>query len=115
RYGRYRENALSDLQSIGIRHVEIGVPAPEKVEEVARQMAQFGLTASTMLAPCDLNKDAEAFAPYARTAKQMGVSILFISAKAGDMPRQQAFQRLREVAQVAEQSGVTLALAHNPD
>jgi sugar phosphate isomerase/epimerase len=114
-YGRYRQNAMSHLQSIGIRHVEIGVPAPDKVEEVARQLAQFGLTASTMLAPCDLKKEAETFAPYARTAKQMGVPILFISAKAGDLPRQQAYQRLRELAEVAEQSGVTLALETHPD
>jgi sugar phosphate isomerase/epimerase len=114
-YGKHRENAFAHLQRIGIRHVEIGVPAPEKVEEVKRQLAQFGLTPSTLLAPCDLTKDAEAFAVYPRTARQMGVSILFVSAKAGDMPRGQAYQRLRELAAVAQESGVTLSLETHPD
>jgi sugar phosphate isomerase/epimerase len=114
-YGRYRESALGHLRSIGIRHVEVGVPAPDKAEELARQLAEFGLTASTMIAPCDLKKEAAAFAPYARTAQQMGVPILFVSAKAGDMPREQAHQRLRELAAVAEQHGVTLSLETHPD
>lgn len=114
-YGKYRENALAHLQSLGIRHVEIPVPAPERATEVVRQLAGFGLSASTLLAPCDLTKEAEAFAPYARTGREIGVPILFISAKAGDMPRAQAYARLRELAEVAGAQGVTLALETHPD
>jgi sugar phosphate isomerase/epimerase len=114
-YGRYRENALRHLQSIGIRHVEIPVPAPEKAPEVARELAEFGLAESTMMAPCDLTKAAETFRPYARTAQEMGVPILFISAKAGDMPRAQAYERLRELAAIAGEHEVTLSLETHPD
>jgi L-ribulose-5-phosphate 3-epimerase len=114
-YGRYRENAPAHLQSIGIRHVEISVPAADKAEGVTRQLGGHGLSISTMTAPCDLAKPAEAFVPAARTARAMGVPILFISAKAGEMPRDQAYQRLRELAQIADEHGVTLSLETHPD
>jgi sugar phosphate isomerase/epimerase len=114
-YGRYRENALRHLQSIGIRHVEIGVPPPERAENLAGELAEFGLTISTLMAPCDLTQPPEAFEPYARTARQLGVPILFISAKAGDLPRTEAYSRLRELAQVSDQHEVTLSLETHPD
>jgi L-ribulose-5-phosphate 3-epimerase len=114
-YGRYRENALEHLRRIGIGHVEIGVPAPERASAVTRQMAEYGLKVSTMTAPCDLTKDATTFEPAARTAQEMGVPILFISAKAGEMPRAQAYARLRERAQIAGAHGVTLSLETHPD
>jgi sugar phosphate isomerase/epimerase len=114
-YGRYRQNAPRHLQSIGIRHVEIGVPAPENAESVARELAEFGLSASTLMAPCDLSQPAERMAPCCQTAQQMGVPILFISAKAGEMPRMQAYARLREMAEIADAHGVTLSLETHPD
>jgi L-ribulose-5-phosphate 3-epimerase len=114
-YGRYRENALEHLRSIGIGHVEIAVPAPERASAVARQMEEHGLKVSTMIAPCDLSKEASTFVPAVRTARDMAVPILFISAKAGEMPRTQAYERLRELAQVADEHGVTLSLETHPD
>jgi sugar phosphate isomerase/epimerase len=114
-YGRYRENAPEHLRSIGIRHVEISVPAAEKAGLLAQQLREFELSISTMIAPCDLNKESETFAPAARTAREMGVPILFISAKAGEMPRAQAYERLRELAGIAGDQGVTLSLETHPD
>ncbi len=114
-YGRYRENAPRHLQSIGIRHVEIGVPAADQATAVADQLAAFGLSVSTMIAGCDLAQPAEAFLPSAATARAMGVSILFISAKAGEMPRDQAYAGLRARAEIAVAHGITLSLETHPD
>jgi len=114
-YGRYRESAPAHLRSIGIRHVEVGVPAPDRAEATVRQLEEHGLSISTMIAPCDLEKPADTFESAARTAQELGVPILFISAKAGDLPRNQAYQRLREMAQIADQHGVTLSLETHPD
>jgi sugar phosphate isomerase/epimerase len=114
-YGRYRENAPRHLQQIGIRHVEIAVPSADIAGAVAEQFARFDLSISTMTAPCDLTKPAEAFLPHAQTARAMEVPILFISAKAGDMPRQEACARLRELADLADAHGVTLSLETHPD
>jgi L-ribulose-5-phosphate 3-epimerase len=114
-YGRYREGAPRHLQSIGIQHVEIGVPPSDRAAAVADELAGFGLSISTLMAPCDLTQPAAALEPSARTANQLGVPILFISAKAGDLPRTQAYARLRELAQIADGYGVTLSLETHPD
>jgi L-ribulose-5-phosphate 3-epimerase len=114
-YGRYRENAAAHLKSIGIRYVEIGVPAPEKAASVTRDLEQHGLAISTMIAPCNLDQPAENFVPAARAAKEMGVPILFVSAKAGELGLTRAYERLRELAQVADQHSVTLSLETHPD
>jgi sugar phosphate isomerase/epimerase len=114
-YGRYREHALEHLRSIGIHHVEIAVPAPDRAAAVARQIEEHGLKISTLIAPCDLGKEAASFEPAALTAREMGVPILFISAKAGQMPRAQAHERLRELARIADQHDVTLSLETHPD
>ncbi len=114
-YGRYREGSLNHLRNIGIRHVEVGVPAPDRAADLARQLEEHGLKVSTMIAPCDLSKEAGRFEPAARTAREMGVPILFISAKAGELPRAEAYRRLRELAQIADAHGVTLSLETHPD
>lgn len=114
-YGRYRENAPEHLRSIGIQHVEVSVPPPDRAASLAKQLQEFGLSVSTMIAPCDLTKEAETFAPAARTAREMGVPILFISAKAGEMPRTHAYERLRDRARLAGEQGVTLSLETHPD
>src|ERR1051326_9112055 len=113
-YGRYRENALEHLQTIGIRHVEIGAPDAEKAQEVQGRLSAHGLAVSTLIAPCDLTKPAATFESAAHTAKAMGVRILFISAKAGEMPMAQAHERLRELASIAGEQGVTLSLETHP-
>jgi L-ribulose-5-phosphate 3-epimerase len=114
-YGRYRQTALRHLQSIGIRHVEIGVPAPEKVASTIAELSEHGLSVSTLMAPCDLSQPAAQMTPSCQTAREMGVPILFISAKAGDLPRPQAYARLRELAEIADEHGVTLSLETHPD
>ena len=43
-YGRYRENALRHLQSIGIHCVEIGVPAAAEAQATQDRLAEFGLS-----------------------------------------------------------------------
>jgi L-ribulose-5-phosphate 3-epimerase len=114
-YGRYRENATRHLQSIGIRHVEIGVPPAGEAGAVQDRLSNFGLTASSMIAPCDLKKEAGEFVTSLTVARQMGVPILFISAHAGDLPRDQAHARLRELATLAAAHDVTLSLETHPD
>jgi L-ribulose-5-phosphate 3-epimerase len=114
-YGRYRQNALRHLQSIGIRHVEVGVPSPDQADSTAQELREHGLSVSTLMAPCDLSQPAKAIALPCQVARQMGVPILFISAKAGDLPRPQAYARLRELATVADGYGVTLSMETHPD
>jgi sugar phosphate isomerase/epimerase len=114
-YGKHREGAFAHLESIGIRHVEISVPAADQVDAVRQRLANHGLTPTTLLCPCDLTQDAESMRPHLEVGKAMGVPIFFISAKAGDLPKPDAYRRLRARAELAGEYGITLSLETHPD
>jgi L-ribulose-5-phosphate 3-epimerase len=115
-YGRHREVAWEHLPSIGVRHVEIGVPQADHVEAVRARLAAHGLTASTLQAPCDASSD-EGIAQFGRAAdvaRQMGVKILFVSVKEGDAPRAEVYRRLRAMGDLAGERDVILAVETHP-
>jgi sugar phosphate isomerase/epimerase len=115
-YSRFRDAAYEHLPSIGVRHVEIGVPAPDQVAAVQERLAKAGLKASSLMAPCDASQDSGVaeFARAAATAKQMGVKILFVSVKEGEAPRDAVYQRLRAMGDAAAENDVTLAIETHP-
>jgi hypothetical protein len=81
-YHRFQNGAYAHLQRLGVRHVEIGVPAPDRVETVQRELKEHGLSASTLMCPCDLgDADPETMRPHLEAGRAMGVSLFFISAK----------------------------------
>src|SRR5437773_1887251 len=45
----------------------------------------------------------------------MDVRIFFISARAGDLPKPEAYRRLRASAELAAESGIALSLETHPD
>src|SRR5262245_13106031 len=115
-YGRHREVAWEHLPSIGVQHVEIGVPQADQVEAVRARLAAHGLTASTLQAPCDASSD-EGVAQFGRAAdvaRQMGVKILFVSVKEGEAPRTEVYRRLRAMGDLAGERDVTLAVETHP-
>lgn len=114
-YGPHRGIAFSHLESIGIRNVEIPVPAPDQVDDTRQRLAQHGLTATTLNCPCDLTQDAETMREKLEVGRAMGVPIFFISAKAGEMPKPEAYRRLRARAELADEYGITLSLETHPD
>lgn len=114
-YGKHREGAFAHLESIGIRHVEVPVPAPDQVETLQQRLRDHGLSATTLNCPCDLTQDPETMREKLAAGRQMGVPIFFISAKAGDLPKPEAYARLRARAELAEEYGITLSLETHPD
>lgn len=115
-YGAFQEGALAHLESIGIRHVEIGVPGEDDVERIQQRFQKHGIMVSTMQCPCDLTLDAETMRPYFAVGKTMGVNIFFISVKAGDkMSKPEAYRRLRARAEIADEFGITLVMETHPD
>jgi L-ribulose-5-phosphate 3-epimerase len=116
-YGRYRAGAAEHLQSIGVRYVEIPVPADEAAAATMEEFARFGLGISTLQLPCDLSSDetVAAMQPRLRVAQGMGVAVAFVSAKQGDAAKVDAFARLRRMAELAAQHGVTLAVETHPE
>jgi L-ribulose-5-phosphate 3-epimerase len=115
-YGRHREVAYEHLPSIGVRHVEIGVPPADGVEAVRDRLAAHGLTASTLQAPCDASTE-EGVAQFGRAAdvaRQLGVKILFVSVKEGEASRPEVYRRLRAMGDLAGERDVTLAVETHP-
>lgn len=103
------------LSAVGVRWVEIPAPLPEQVDSALAALERHGLGASTLSCPCDLTRDPESMRPYLEAAQAFGVSKYFISTRAGDLPKPEAYRRLRVRAELAAEFGVTLCLETHPD
>jgi sugar phosphate isomerase/epimerase len=116
-YGKFRTGAFEHLAQIGVRHVEIAAPSPPEVESVAALLRTHGLSATSLIARCDVGSDAgiEAFAAPVAAAHALGARILFTSVKAGPIPLPDVCRRLRAMGEIAGARGVTLALETHPD
>lgn len=114
-YGRFSAGAYAHLENIGIRHVEIAVPPADQVETVQRELQNHGLSATSLNCPCDLAQEAETLRAHLEVGRALGVPIFFISAKAGELPKPEAYRRLRARAELAEEYGITLSLETHPD
>jgi inosose dehydratase len=115
-YGKFREGAWAHLPTIGVRHVEIPPPAADQIEAVRARLAQHGLSASSVMAPCDASTDAgvEAYAQAAAAAGQLGAKIAFVSVKEGEAPRAEVHRRLRAMGEAGARHGVTMAIETHP-
>ncbi len=116
-YRRYRDTAYAHLQKIGVRHVEIAAPRPGDADAVNEALGYFGLSAATLMVRGDLQNEnvVDEFLPDLQAAQRMGVKIAFTSLKAGDLPLDTAYARLRKIGDAAEAHGVTLAMETHPD
>ncbi|MCS7223840.1 MAG: sugar phosphate isomerase/epimerase [Armatimonadetes bacterium] len=116
-YGRYRDGALEHLASIGIGYVEIPVPPPDKVSQITEELNRYGLRASTLMASLDLKSAtvAEEMEPQFQVAQSLQVPILFASVHAGELGKEKAYERLRQIGERADAYGITLALETHPD
>ena len=114
-YRKFRENAFPHLEQIGIRNVEIPVPAPEQLDTVRQRLRDHGLTATSLNCPCDLTHEPETLRERLEIGREMGVPLFFISSKAGDLPKVEAYHRLRARAELAEEYGITLSLETHLD
>lgn len=114
-YGKFRDGAFAHLESIGIRYVEIPVPTPDQLDTVRRRLRDHGLETLTLNCPCDLTQDAAALRERFEVGREMGIRTFFISGKTGDLPKPEAYVRLRERVEMAADYGITLSLeTHQP-
>lgn len=114
-YRKHRERAFEHLASIGVRNVEIPVPVPDELAAVQQRLRDHGLTATTLNCPCDLSLEPESLRVKLEVGKAMGVSTFFVSAKAGELSKVDAYARLRARCELADEYGITLSLETHPD
>ena len=116
-YGAYRDGAYAHLAEIGIQHVEIACPAPGEVDRVRDSLAEFGLTASSVIIPCQMDADdvVYRFAHYFDAAEALGVGHVFTSAKTAELDREYVYGKLQNIGDEAEKRGIVVALETHPD
>ncbi|NUP99215.1 MAG: sugar phosphate isomerase/epimerase [Armatimonadetes bacterium] len=116
-YGSFQDKALAHLASIGVKHVETRAPAPAEAAALKAKLAAEGLTATTVMAPCPVERAdlADLFDPVFEGANVLGAKVVFVSAKAGETPLEAVYERLRAVGDKAVAAGVKVALETHPD
>jgi len=116
-YGKYQDAGWRHLASSGIRYVFLNVPAPEERAALAKRLAEHGLAALVLRGSADLSKPeflAEIETQLA-TCEGVGARYMFLSAKRGDLPKEEAYERLRRAGDLAREHEVTIALETHPD
>lgn len=116
-YGCYREKAWEHLPTIGVTNVELGLPQPSEVAALKQRLADHGLQATTLMAPCPIGEETvvDQFTRFLDIAAEMGVQVLFTSVHAGEVPLETVYQRLRAIGDRAAPLGISIAMETHPD
>ncbi|MBS13485.1 MAG: hypothetical protein CME19_18040 [Gemmatimonadetes bacterium] len=116
-YGAFRSEAYAHLAEIGIRYVEIPCPTADEVDSVRADLEQHGLTASSVIIPCQMDADDVVirFAHYLDGAEALGVHLAFTSAKTAELDREYVYGRLQNIGDEAAGRDVVVAMETHPD
>jgi len=118
--GSYRghyEAGVNHLPTIGVKHVEIGLPAADAVDKVLADLAAHGLSPATVMAMGDISTDAvvEQFARFCEVASRTGATVIFTSVHAGETPKEAVYERMRRAGEAAARHGLLIAMETHPD
>ncbi len=116
-YGPYLEEGWAHLASIGVHYVFLSVPGPEEKANIRAKLEQHKLTPVVFRGSADLSSAdfVNQIRPQLETCREFGVKYLFLSAKRGETPKEEAYQRLRAAGEVARENGVIIVLETHPD
>ena len=116
-YGKYQDAGWDHLQSIGVHHVEIPVPAPDQVAATQARLREHHLSAIMLTGKTDLSKpeSVQELAGQLKICEQMGVKRMFLSAKSNGAEKSAVYDRLRQAGDIAARHGVIIVLETHPD
>lgn len=116
-YGKYQDSAWAHLQEIGVKYVFMAVPAPDQADAEMQRLAQYGLKPLVVRCGAELSKDTflDDIAAQLETCEKMGVKYMFMSAKRGELSKEDAYARIRAAGELARAHGVTITLETHPD
>jgi len=108
---------LERIRAVGLTRVEISLGPDDDAGEARELLAANGLVAATLSAPCPLADESvfEVFENYAAKGAALGCTSLFTSARAGELPLQVAYDRLRRLGEIAAAHGLKIGLETHPD
>lgn len=116
-YRGHTQAGLNHLPTIGVKHVEIGLPAADEVEKSIADLAAHGLSPATVMAHGDISTDAvvEQFVGFCAVASRTGAKVIFTSVHAGETPKEAVYERMRRVGETAARHGLLIAMETHPD
>ncbi len=116
-YGPYADAAFPHLQALGVRYVELPMPAPDRLNALEEDLERYGLTVTSLMADCPITEEevAHRFHRPLHVANRLGTGILFVSVHSHGTPLDTVYRRLREIGDVAADHGVKIALETHPD
>lgn len=116
-YGKHAHLAYTHLAELGVHHVEIGPPAPDKIKETLDHLALHDISVSSVQASLDIKNPniGKDFAETAQAAKAMGAKRIFVSVNAGEMDRATVYSRLRAVGDTCARYDVFAIMETHPD
>ena len=108
---------LDRIARLGIQCVEVSLDPEASAAGVKRALDAHGLRASSVCGASPLADDAvfDLIEATARQAVELGATVLFTSMKAGDLPLDDAYARLRRIGDIAARHGVVVAMETHPD
>jgi len=118
--GSYRghlDAAYEHLPTIGVKHVEFGLPGADDIPALMARLQSHGLAATTVIAGADIAGDgyADEWESICARATALGVKVVFTSVLAGENPREAVYARLRAAGDVAAKHGIRIAMETHPD
>jgi sugar phosphate isomerase/epimerase len=116
-YGKYQEAAWAHLPSIGVKYVFLNVPEEEEVEATMEKLAKHNLTPLVMRGNTNLSQATcvQELGGQLAICERMGVKYLFLSPKRHGAPKEDIYEKLREVGDLAKNHGITVTLETHPD
>jgi sugar phosphate isomerase/epimerase len=116
-YRKFSDLAFEYLPKAGIYNVEIAPPAPDEVNEKIRELEEHGLTATSLATGVELSDEASVrdLITALDTARRMDAAIVFCSTRTGELERQRAYEKLREIGEDAQEAGAVVSMETHPN
>lgn len=116
-YGEFESVAYEHLASLGVKHVEIEVPAPDQLDAARAELQKWNLSAMTLhgevpVTQADCGQRVAAQMP---AFAALGTKLMFISCQHDDTPLDTVYGRLREAGDIAAEHGVTIVVETHPE
>jgi sugar phosphate isomerase/epimerase len=112
----FEDAALRWIARLGIRHVEMHVPARERIADLRRELDFLGLRVSVLQGACDVARAdvAEQVQSQMPTFAALGCTRMLIRGNTDEVPLALACERLRAAAEAAATQGVTILIETHP-
>ena len=108
---------LEHIAAIGIEGAEVAWSDEMTVEIAEAALKSSGLRMTSLCSACPIEDDSlpKALEERAALAEQLGAISMFVSVKAGDMPRSEAYDRIRRLGDAVGKHHIYLTMETHPD